>query len=754
VSLLDVHAGLQYQVIASHLGLDPAAKNMTNARCPYCGAHAWSIHQDNRTLEEWHYCSQCKVSGSVLAMAAERLELSEEETLDHFSIVLGLPIDAQSRKDFNTHLRFRRNFGQAWAEAQENMKYLKAEHHQYLRQLGWQRPPTMGLERFLEGPAQLYGMLSTQSANTYLHNLFSKRKAMMAVVPYFRTPTDIGSFACFPNHREVFLSSQAAGSSRYQTGDLGFAGLPLLEHSQSQHLVVTTMLSPMLMLHMHNYNFSQIPLPLLAARVGFTTAKERQWDTFGNRHVVLWEREPTPHILHQAIMLNAKLTFLGPNTCRQLPKETAGTRWWRWVHDKPAPDLITRLLNDATPYEKALKNWARTATLTEQVELAERSSKYSYEVYDLVHRCLRYDITARYGRRIVVPYWDPKRDAHRDVQSCRGHSVLIERDGKWFGHAGQVRLSGILRVSHVVVRRDGREYVGHLESNGKRVEFQVPMKQASWAWLRNFALSNGILLQNDTHVKPKPGSCRDTFCPFDAACRFHAPELVMGLESVGWDGGGFQFRRSRLVDGHFIPIPDFTFLPDVPGPQQILTRLTEERCGSLTGDNAEMEATWALAAAIAAQVTSPVVGLPTYGVWVYRESVDPGLRMLYNRLNIQEGNYRDWPHRWPRRLDNVANLRYYESTGFFVTSSPRLKNKKTREIIAVDLENHELQPRLISTSAEKILLHYLRHFTQLPRPEATDWPSWLEFTTQQFRELFTFAPPKLLEAALQRISLR
>lgn len=750
MSLLDIHAGLQFQAVAPLLGLETTAKSTVNAKCPYCGAHAWTIYQDNRSLEEWHYCSQCKVSGSILAMAAEHLGLTESAALDYLAEKLNLIISPTDRNAFETTRNSRLRFKLAWSEAQENMKYVKREQHQYLQSLGWQRPSTMGIERFLEGPGQLYGLLSSDAANSHLRNLFGKTPQMMAVVPYFRTPTDIGAFACFPRHREVFVTYPSAANASHAGEEIGFAGLPLVSQSQSQHIVITSMLSPMIMLQMHNFNSSRIPLPLLGTRFSILHSRERQWSIFSGRNLILWERKPTANILHQAMMTDASLTFLGPDSSRQQPEEVSGSRWWNWVHHQPATDGVSKLIRNASPYEQALKNWARIATPKEKTNLLQDAEQYSTLVYDFVYKTIQPGIKSNFGKRITVAI------KHRgpSVQGLGGHTVLIERKGKWYSRSGHVRLAGILRINYIVVRKDSREYVGTLTSGKKVADFRVPIKKANWTWLRNFALENQILLQSDVFVNQHRNHKTENFCPFDAACRFHTPEIVRGLEEVGWDGEGFQFRHAKLVQGTFRQIPDFTFAEDVPGPQQTQCRLTDDVCASLSRDNPEMEATWALAIAVASQVTAVAVGLPTQGIWIEREHLDTGLSMLYHRMDIRRGDYKLWIHRWPRRLDNWTNIQRYDATGFFVTAGKTPKNSVRREVVSVDLSDLSLEPRLFSHSADKIVLNYLRHFTQLPQQQTKDWKTHLQFTAQQFREVFHFASQERINAAVKRLDLR
>ena len=65
--------------------MEATSKYSVSIDCPYCSAHSFAIHQDNRNLEEWYYCYQCKATGSVIAMAAERLGMEETEAIRYLA---------------------------------------------------------------------------------------------------------------------------------------------------------------------------------------------------------------------------------------------------------------------------------------------------------------------------------------------------------------------------------------------------------------------------------------------------------------------------------------------------------------------------------------------------------------------------------------------------------------------------------------------------------------------------------------------
>ena len=86
--------------------------------------------------------------------------------------------------------------------------------------------------------------------------------------------------------------------------------------------------------------------------------------------------------------------------------------------------------------------------------------------------------------------------------------------------------------------------------------------------LKDFGLNSGVLLQEDFYVNTYRNRKSNKFNFFEAAIQFQEPEIVNGLSKVGWDGAGFQFKSSRLVNGTFIQNPDFKLPLDAPGPKQ------------------------------------------------------------------------------------------------------------------------------------------------------------------------------------------
>lgn len=748
MSLLDIHANITYSTIAPLIGMEPISKYTVAAKCPYCGAHAWAIQQDNRNLEEWHYCSQCKASGSIIAMAAERLEMTEVEAVEYFAEQLDTPFSFKDMQAYRKSLDFVQKHKQFWQYASENLRKPTQDQLIYLNRIGWHKRSPMSDERLMNGPAQLYGLADPRVAQKYLKKQF-RRREVLAVVPFFRTPTAIGGFACLSPTQDIHTNT-GRGRAEASKGEPGFAGLQFLSRMPSDVLVATSMLKNMIQLQMHHFSSSDSPLPIVSWRLHGTSELHKQWSSLEGRQVVIWEREPTAPMLHQAMMCNANISFVGPETKRQKPKEVKGARWKAWVSHDPAIDIWRRIVRTSRPYEQALKNWARLATPQQQVKLLQDAEQYEVETARLVRSVLKPKVSVKVGKKITVG----TSSTRERPRTTTGKTTVIERDGKWYSREGRIRLSGVVRVTHVVARPSGhQDYVGFLEADGQKFDFQVPVKKATAQWLRDFGLGNGVYLYEHHGAHRNQNDLSSRFNPFEAAIQFQIPEVVKGVDSVGWDGTGFQFHGAHLENGVFHQNPDFKLPVKAPGPKQNYCRMREEVKTALAKEGKEMSIVWATAIAVCAQVTAPVVELHPFGIWIHRKQCDLFLQTLYNRFDIYRGDYTAWKHRWPRRLDKWHQAIKKDDTGFFVTHYQSQPTKEIQELLVVEANDEDLQPRMITHSADKIVLNYLRHFSQLDHKFPGDWKTWVEHTVAGMHEVFDFVDTAAFRQAPERVKV-
>lgn len=766
MSLLDIHSLITYSAIAPYLGLEPTAKYSVTSTCPYCGAQAWTINQDNRNLEEWHYCYQCKASGTLIAMAAERLEMSEVEAMQYLAEKLNTRIDYEDLKQFQKSKAHAAKYTKLWDFASKNMLQPSREQIKFLKHLHW-RPTQMSTDQLLAGPAKLFGLIHPKHANKILgvteQRFEGERKRLRVkevcvVVPFHSSTTNISGVDLVCPSQTLHL--QATAYSPYKSA-AGFAGLPLLMDSTSDTVVVTSMLTNVMQLQMRHFGSNVNALPLVGWRQPFipknmkdkSPAPKRKWTQMGGRNVVLWERAPTAAIIKQALLENARLSFIGPTTSRQNPKEVGGVRWKQWVCHDPAIDIWRRVVRSSRPAEQAVKNWIKRSTPAEQVRLLEDAESYDQETADFVRNLLSSKVERNVARRVKVV---PKQDSW-----C----IVSERAGKWYQLDGKEVLPGIVRVTHVIARLGGKqEYAGYFQAGEDKYPFHLPVKEATLNWLKEFIIASGVYIdQINTHKG---------FCPFRAAIQLEEPEVVRGLTSVGWDGEGFQLRKAKLVDGVFRQNPEFKLPPDAPGPRRDHCKMTEAVKIALQKEGPEMEVVWSTATALCAQITAPAVGLPGFPIYLYRNvtrkelkeheprkpgrpwpECDPFVYALYNRFEIRMGDYKqDWPHKWPRRLMQLKRALKCDGSGFFVTRG-NLSNPKTTDIVVVNAADKDLEPRKVTHSSDKIVLNYLRHFSTLDVEEGYTWEEWLGQTHRWMYDAFPFVETGAFRKAMARLEV-
>ena len=743
MSLLDIHANLSYSAIAPIIGLEPFASHTLSAKCPYCGAFSWSVYQDSKTLEEWHYCSQCKATGSIIAMAAERLELSEQAAIEFLAAKLNTKIDFKTLQQFHVTANRKTSNLKIWQNSQQRFLRPTTEEIRFLKKLGYFSATQLAPDRMLEGPGKLFGLANAEfvEKQAKFEKYTISRKNPTIVIPYFRTPTVIGGFDFLMPSKNVHYTGLR---NKYVKTDLGFVGLQFLGNMHTETVVASSLVHNVLQMQVRHFSSSIKPLPLIGYKINNKKEVSREWYALSDKSVVIWEREPTAQIIKQAMVVGANLSFVGPEKDRNKGREVKGSRWRKWVRHVPPLDLWSRIVNNSRPYKEAVSVWARSATPDQKLRLLKDAEMYDEEVAKLVRAIVQPSVKTQVGRRVRVPIEVAKARPDGNYKS----TLITEREGKWYDVKGQLVINGVIRVDQVVVRPSGKkDYAGKLIVEGEEYKFVVDCKKANMQWLREFALMNEVYLEERFFENTIQSTKVN---PFEVAIYMQTPEAVVGLEKIGWDGSGFQFKNAKLFKGNFERNPEFKLPNNSPGPKQHFSRMREEVKSALRKDGKEMEVVWGMAIALCAQITSPCVELEPLGIWVHR-ALDPFMQTLWNRFELRIGEYTDWPHKWPRRLLYAAQAVHKDVTGFFAVNSG--VKPEYRDLIVLEANDADLQPRLITHSADKIVLNYLRHFTTLDAPEVKSWEEWLSFTNEKMREVFPFAASSSFSKAIERLSL-
>lgn len=718
MSLLELHSNLPYFRIAPHIGMSTATKYGMHIECPYCSTINFTVYQNNSNLEEWYYCSHCKRSGRVISMAAERLGVSEIDAIQILTNKLEQKVSQKSITEYLHVADLKEAYKKFWNLARHRL--LNPDEHEvkYLRHLGWQLRSSMSNERFFEGPAKLYGVASMKDFKRITGYIpkGSRYRPACVVVPLYQTPKYLSDFIFFTPIGTFYTNSHVNNS--FVKGDSGFAGIQFLDDFQSDTVVITPMIQNMMQMNMRHFATSLNPLPMLGYYQHDSYRNQKQWTIIEDREIVIWQKTPTPITIHQAMLSNAKMSFVGPFE-KNLEKDEQGT-WKKWIKREPTVDIWKKILLHARNYEHATKNWARVATDKQKVTLLRACENYNSEVADFVRRVVCPKVSSSVGRRVRV-----KRT------KSDNYTVLVEKNGKWYDRNGRLRFPGTVRVKKIILRPSGkREYAGEITVGSKTIEFYTESDQVGLGWIKKKCLESNILIVDNQYIDKSQTQSLDKINPFDAAMRLEEPEVVIGLEKIGWDGYGFQFKNSKIVNGVFVENRKFELPESTPGPDQICCRLRAEVLTALNQDTAEMEIAWAFAAAICAQITLPAVGVIPCGISLNR-GYNTFTKTLLRKAKISKDNG-EWIHKWPRL---VLRLNTQEETnGYFVTCSSKPTDLNyTIEVVAND---KDLQPRLITKSVDKIVLNYLKNFSEKPLEPTLNLQDWVNATVAKLKSCF------------------
>lgn len=727
--------------MAPILGLETISQYDVSAKCPFCSSHSWQIFQDPKTLEEHHYCFHCKASGSVLAMAAQLLELSIQDTLRHLSDKLMLDINI----DVATHAYMRsiqqyQDFEQFWTYAQQNMQRLSMEQRQAIFELRWHTVDSMSPERFMRGPGRLYGIIPHKLINEYVPQPFSGAHPQVVVLPFYRSPKQLSSFLCVTPQKEILYSNTGKGLWHVNHGDTGFAGLQFLTDFRQSQLLVTSMLNNMVQLQMHHFNVDETPLALLGWRQPTINGKQRQWVQLGDRDLILWESQLTLPVIQQAIMLNARISTIGPAGD---PKQVKGRHWYDWLHRQSALDLHRQIVKTAEPVDIALAKWSRTLTEADKVRLLNDSYKLNETVFQRIRKIVDPRYRAVPSRVVQAPLY-----TRSNTMVYNGHTTVIERDGKWYGQKGNVRFPGIIRVTHIIVRPgQPKEYIGYILVNKKKLEFRFCEPQITWQWFWNFLRESNIYLAfepNQSMMVTKS----DLFNPLDVACRFSAPEILTGQDRLGWNGTKYQFKNYSIEQGRLTPNPPYLFTENVPGPRTEIGRITNQIISMLNIPCRELELVWGFAIGLAAQITAESVGLYPLPVTVVTEQKDI-VHHMFSLFELQRGPASGWNHRWPRVLLTRQRLGTATLDNYFVHAPLALDGME--HAIYIKKQHVWLDPRKLSPALAQIIPNYLLSFSQQPPVDIIDYNTLLKHTYKMMRQTFPFLDEQLLHNAFCRV---
>jgi len=432
--------------------------------------------------------------------------------------------------------------------------------------------------------------------------------------------------------------------SPWATKDAGIAGMGPALASPSSHIVATR--DPYLMLRIQAKNFrtSYVPLPMISWWADEPSTRN-SWANFNGRTICFWEMDLDYRTILQCARLEGHLVLAGPG-------EHSGESVGHWLRRYQAIDLSRKLCTKARPWRQGLRQWLRTASEMAAVRLLDNIEEVDSDIAHEARSCVP-------STSVLI-----QRPRMRVRRALVKKQTVSERNGRWYAegrYKERLMLDGVIRFDKIYLHEDGpNEYVGRLILRDKTLPIHRTEPEACGnrlgKYLTNLTLEN---LGRPLTLASEP-SLRMT------ALAFHKPEIIRGIDRIGWDGSGWQFKYFRVAE-NFTPMPPGLVRREVPGLTFKCPRFRNHMVGALSSDKLEMQSFWALVVTALTTALRPVVGRESPKVLVGTPSSPDATVAVLEALGISRvatkamacgvsSNYPSvrWEHRWPV----AVNLRF------------------------------------------------------------------------------------------------
>ena len=614
--------------------------------CPLCREDRLSIYQDTTSGGEWHYCFSCKSCGDMVELAAAKWGTTPYQAVNRLAME-GVSVlrDNVSDQEVTTRLEWQANFRsklqEFWKRAQLKLVKDTSSSIATIRKR-LVLPDNMSRERMMSGPARLFGACSTHEAFK-LFGLARQRALFRGrgwkdtlVVPYFGAPGMINAL--------FFVGRYGDNDDRVLKlipgcNEIGLAGLEGMIEDPTSYAIAVTDPVLLLRMQMRNFNTSLRPLPMVAWQPG-KRGTFRSWSALNGRQLILWDMDLKAETIQQCYNTEAHLVVEGPQL-------TTDQHVGHYLRKNQPLDLVARLCRKAKPWREALRKWLKTAPEKKAI--------------DLLAQLGTIDIALGEEAKACVPKSSALR-GHSQLQIRRakvGNVWVVERGGKWYVEKNgneKMLLNGILRITKLVLHEEHlTEYRGTLVIGDKRLPVEFNEN-----WLRNKGLL-GLLKKiawDEAGMRLQSSYTNQLSLP-EVAEAFHRPEVVDGVDRIGWDGRGFQFKSFRVEGGSYRSTDPDLLQSDCPGPAGKPGRLTETTIKRLSRVGPEVEWMWAVFSAVAqaalGALRREVVPHVLTDVRGCLDASTALLRRIYVDSNGLSWGTRDrgvahklnWPHQWP-----------------------------------------------------------------------------------------------------------
>lgn len=602
-------------------------------RCPLCQKKLLRIYHDPVYEGQWASCRNCGFHGDMIELAARYWKLSIPATADKleslgFDLSSEMPLQEALQVYETQFLGVRRKVNAFWLQCQ---KHFAAAGDAKLRNM--QRQLGVGSNNlgklWLDHGGEILGSCHWLTADTIFNNQgvhrFTKGVARVGsqrftgknwdnllIIPYWRLPGRLAGFLCVgrdmkPEKDFVYIPVQEGGSGIFiggRTADAGVAMMPAIFDKPNPKLrgmlIVTNdpLMATRLQLRHLKSNVSLLPMVVTYDNGLNISTDKRLWDWVPQERVTFWSPRPNLEIIAQAH--EAKANFANYH----LPLAEINASWGIMRHHLPH-EWISVVDGHSNPWETALRRMMEDMNENEVEELI-----------------LSLDLTGPALREFTENSMEPLRGVLCNIYTSKARArqvrydkhIVTEEANGWIVKGVQIS-SAVVRIEQLLQARSGRNYYrGVILFN----EHEIPFTE------RTETVKTGILqwARDYLEMAGYPGMTYVTSWDkkaINVALSFHMPQVVTGVDAVGWDVDRSQFNFPKFaikIGGEVLN--DYACLfNDKHVPGRLLdppATLSKKEVQQLSNRDEETAVIWGTIGCVAANVLAPAIHCNTAGL--------------------------------------------------------------------------------------------------------------------------------------------
>lgn len=370
-----------------------------------------------------------------------------------------------------------------------------------------------------------------------------------------------------------------------------------------------------------HFTRSNVPLPLvLWADVGNWYTSDA-WKMFATNRKLFLATKLTPQLLRQALLTDGEIYI--PELAHP-----GRTQLRTYLNRQPPSETLAIAERQAKPWQEVLAEFVTTSAPPKVEGLFLAMDRLGFTAREVLLTCSKE--TANKVTAIMHV------GTGRAV-SVRGRTVE-ERPNGWYTrkrNVDELVSEAKFTVDKVIVYGDSAKtfYQGTVEYGGKKTEYCTDrdiVERATARWLQDLVLRQ---------LKALP-RISQTWKPYllDIATQFDAPEVVTGVETVGWDNAAqrFQLPQFQISSRGKVTAQDHAVVtPGTPGwnlrTPSVLGPADLER---FIGDTRGNRAFWAAWLAMVANIIAQATVEPTRGIVVAGRSAVQAARIVKTALGV------------------------------------------------------------------------------------------------------------------------